>query len=212
MAQATLYSKTGTKKETPAKLSAKVFAVEANHELLGLAYRLHQGAGRVAGAHALTRGEVRGGGKKPWKQKGTGRARAGGTRLPHWTGGGKAFGPTGLESHTGTLPVKAKRAAVRQALSLQAADKKIMVLETFACPDGKVKPTLQLLEKIGIEGNVLIVVSLKDALVDRATRNIPEVKAVSATYLNVVDILNADAILISQEALEQVNAWLEADR
>jgi large subunit ribosomal protein L4 len=210
MAQATLYSKTGAKKETAAKLSTKVFGAEANHELLGLAYRLHLAAGRVAGAKTLTRGEVRGGGKKPWRQKGTGRARAGSSRLPHWTGGGVAFGPTGNENYTRTLPLKAKRAAIRQALSLQAADSKIHVIETFAAPEGKVRPTLLLLDKMKLDGSILIVVDQKDSLVDRATRNIPGVITVAATYLNVFDIMNADHIVISQKALDQINDWLEA--
>jgi large subunit ribosomal protein L4 len=208
MAQAVAYSKTGTKKETPVKLSSKVFAAVPNHDLIGLAYRIYLANGRVAGATTLTRGAVRGGGKKPWRQKGTGRARAGSSRLPHWTGGGVAFGPTGEENPTRSLPVKAKRAAVRQALSLQATDKKIMVVESFISTEGKVKPTLQLLEKLKADGNVLIVVETKDALIDRATRNLPGVKVVTAQYLNVFDIMNADAIIFSQKALGQVDAWL----
>ncbi len=210
MAQAIAYSKTGVKKDTAAKLSPKVFEVEVSHDLLGLAYRVYMAAGRAGGAQVLTRGGVRGGGKKPWKQKGTGRARAGSSRLPHWTGGGVAFGPTGEENHTRSLPVKAKRAAIRQALSAQAADKKIHVIETFACPEGKVKPTLELLDKMKLEGQILLVVSQKDALVERATRNIAGVTAVAATYLNVFDLLNADHIVISEKALEQINKWLEA--
>jgi len=210
MAQAVAYSKTGAKKDTPAKLSAKVFGVEANHELVGLAYRAYMAAGRTAGAQVLTRGGVRGGGKKPWKQKGTGRARAGGTRLPHWTGGGMAFGPTGEENHTRALPVKAKRAAIRQALSLQATDKKIIVLEAFDGGDGKVKPVAALLAKLGLDGLVVLVVADRTPVIDRATRNLPQVDVVAAKYLNVALILNADWLVMTGDAQTTVTNWLEA--
>lgn len=210
MAQAILYSKSGAKKETPVKLNAKVFGATPNHELLGLAYRIYMTNGRVGGAQTLTRGDVRGGGKKPWKQKGTGRARAGSSRLPHWTGGGMAFGPTGEENFTKTLPVKAKRAALRQALSVQANDKKVHVIETIDFSEGKVKPVVELLDKLKLEGNVLIVVGEKDAMTMRATRNIAGVMVVSAKYVNVYNLLTADNILVDQKALKQINEWLEA--
>jgi large subunit ribosomal protein L4 len=210
MAQATLYSKTGAKKETAAKLSPKVFAVEQNHELMSLAYNIYMGNGRAASAKTLTRGEVRGGGKKPWKQKGTGRARAGGTRLPHWTGGGVAFGPTGEQNYTRALPVKAKRAAIRQGLSAQAADKRIIILEAFDGGEGKVRPTAELLTKLNLDGRVVLVVADKTPLIDRATRNIPQVDVVTAQYLNIALILNADWIVMTSEAQEAVTKWLEA--
>jgi large subunit ribosomal protein L4 len=209
MAQAIMYSQTGVKKETPVKLSTKVFDLEANHDLLAMAYRIYLDNGRMGGAKTLSRGEVRGGGKKPWRQKGTGRARAGGTRMPHWTGGGVAFGPTGNENYQRTLTVKAKRAAIRQALSLQAKEQKLQVIEAFVATDGKVKTTVQLLDKLQLEGRILLVVDQKDAMTDRATRNIAGLKTVSAKYLNVFDILNADHILITQKGVEQVTDWLE---
>jgi large subunit ribosomal protein L4 len=208
MTQVAAYTKSGNKKETAAKLNAAVFGVEPNHNLLGLAYRAYLANGRTASAKTLTRGEVRGGGKKPWRQKGTGRARAGSSRIPHWTGGGVAFGPTGEQNYTVEIPTKMKRAAIRQALSLQATDKKLVVIEAFDSPEGKVKPTLQLLDKLKADGSVLIVVEAKDGLVDRATRNIPGIKAVEAKYVNVFDILNADLILISQKSLDVLGAWL----
>jgi large subunit ribosomal protein L4 len=210
MAQALVYSKTGARKEAPAKLSAKVFAVEPNHELMNLAYNIYMGNGRAASAKTLTRGEVRGGGKKPWKQKGTGRARAGGTRLPHWTGGGVAFGPTGEQNYTRSLPVKAKRAAIRQALSAQAADKRIVVLEAFDGGKGKVRPVAELLTKLNLDGRVVMVVADKTPMIDRATRNIPQVEVVTAQYLNIALILNANWIVMTSEAQDAVTKWLEA--
>lgn len=209
MAQAVLYSKTGTKKETPVKLSGTVFAVEANHDLLDLAYRAYLANGRTGAAQTLSRGMVRGGGRKPWKQKGTGRARAGGTRMPHWTGGGVAFGPTGNENHRIDMPVKAKRSAIRQALSLLTKDKKLSVIEAFDGGEGKVKPTVALLDKLGLEGNVVLVVANKTDTIDRATRNLSSVTVVAATYLNVFTLLNADHVLMTSEAEQAVTKWLE---
>lgn len=210
MAQAIIYSKSGSKKEAPAKLSKKVFAVEPNNELLKQAYETYLANGRASSAKTLSRGEVRGGGRKPWKQKGTGRARAGSIRLPHWKGGGVAFGPTGEQNYTKDMPVKAKRTAIRQALSVQAKDKKIVILEAFTGGDGKVKPVAQLLDKIKLDGSVLIVVSEKTPVIDQATRNLPAVKVVSAKYLNVYSILNADWIVMTTNAEKIVTEWLEA--
>ncbi len=210
MAQAVAYSKTGAKQVAAVKLSPWVFSIEANHDLVNRAYTAYLANGRTNNAKTLERGEVRGGGKKPWKQKGTGRARAGGTRMPHWRGGGVAFGPTGKENFSVAMPLKAKRVAIRQALSLQAADKRILVIDEFVATEGRVAPTLKLIEKMKLEGNILIVVEQKNALIDRATRNIPAVKAVSAKYLNVYEIMNADNIVVTKKALDVIGEWLEA--
>lgn len=208
MAVAT-YTKTGTKATTPAKLDKTVFGVEVkNHQLLKDAYLAYLANGRINLAKAKTRGEVSGGGKKPWRQKGTGRARFGSSRNPIWEGGGVAFGPTGNENYSRKLNTDSKRQAIRQALSLAAKEDKILVIETFSCPDGKIKPTIVLLNKLNAKGNVLIVVSTKDELVERATRNIPNIKAISAKYLNVYDILNADTLVISKKSLDVVDEWL----
>ena len=208
MAVAT-FTKSGNKATTPATLDKKVFGVKAvNHQLLKDAYLSYLAEGRSSGAKTKKRGEVRGGGRKPWRQKGTGNARFGSTRNPIWRGGGIAFGPTGNENHTLKVNAKAKRQAIRQALSLSATEERIKIIETFACPDGKVKPTVELLKKLGIKGTTLIVVSEKDQLTLRATRNLPNVKVVAANYLNVYDITNADNIVISVKSLEIINEWL----
>lgn len=208
MATATSYSKTGTKHEADVKLDKQVFGLEANHELVGQAYRTYLANGRTAGASTLKRGEVRGGGKKPWRQKGTGRARVGSIRVPNWKGGGVVFGPTGHENHTITLPVRMKRLAIRHALSLQAEAGQIAVIEAFASTDGKVKPTVELLSKMRLSGNVLLVVTEKSDLLERATRNIEGLEMVSAKYLNVYTVMNADHIVLTTDALEQVKGWL----
>ena len=208
MAVAT-YTKTGTKATKPATLHKSVFEeLPENHVLLKSAYTAYLANGRINLAVTKTRGLVSGGGKKPWRQKGTGRARFGSTRNPIWRGGGIAFGPTGKENYTQKLPVNQKRQALRQALSLAAKENLVKVIETFEYKDGSVKQTAAFLKKIEVKGSVLLVVSLKDDMVVRATRNYPNLTVVSAKYLNVFDILNADTIVIDQKALETIEEWL----
>jgi large subunit ribosomal protein L4 len=201
------YTKAGTKATTPAKLDKTVFGVEVpNHELLKSAYVAYLSNGRIGSANVKTRGLVRGGGKKPWKQKGTGRARFGSSRNPIWRGGGIVFGPTGNENYTHSMHTKAKRQALRQALTLNESN--IIVIETFECKAGKVADTTKFFNKIGAKGNVLLVVEAKDSLVDRATRNLATVKAVQANYLTVYDVLNADTIVVSKKGLDMIHEWL----
>ncbi len=203
------YTKTGNKATTPAKLDKKVFGLEvSNHDLLKQAYLAYLANGRANLAVTKKRGEVRGGGRKPWRQKGTGRARFGSIRTPIWRGGGITFGPTGEENYSKKMNLKAKRQALRQALSMAAGENKVKVIETFECKNGKVAETVKLINKMGLTGSILIVVSQKDDLVERATRNLPGVQAVQANYLSVFDILNADNIVISQKSLVLINDWL----
>jgi large subunit ribosomal protein L4 len=201
MAVAT-YTKTGSKAATPAKLDKAVFGVEArNHELLKLAYDAYRANGRDNLAVAKTRTQVRGGGRKPHRQKGTGRARAGSIRSPLWRGGGITFGPTGQENYSKQLNSKAKRQAVRQALSLANTAGKIIVIEDVVAKDGKTAGLAALLAKVGAARNTLIVVGQKSDELVRAARNLPNVKLASAGYLTVYDVLNADCLLFNQPAL-----------
>lgn len=203
------FTRTGTKATTTTKLDKSVFAIDVtNHELLKQAYVTYLSNRRNSHATVKTRGLISGGGKKPWKQKGTGRARFGSSRNPIWRGGGIVFGPTGGENYTKRLATTAKRQAIRQALSLAVKENNLLIIETFDCKDAKVSTTNKLFEKIGAKGNILVVVSLKDALVERATNNLKNVKAVQANYLNVYDLLNADTIVMSQKALSIVAEWL----
>lgn len=203
------FTKAGVKATTAAKLPKSVFEAEVkNHDLLKQAYTAYLSNGRTNNARVLTRGEVRGGGKKPWKQKGTGRARFGSIRVPIWRGGGITFGPTGEQNFTHKLSLKSKRAAICQALTLASKAGKISVIETFECKNGKVAETVKLLNKIEASGNVLLVVSVKDELVNRATRNVAGLKVVQAKYLNVFDILNADKVVISEKSVAMINEWL----
>ncbi len=207
MAKATAYSKTGAKQATAVTLDKAVFAAEVNQQLVGEAYKMYLANGRTNNAKTLKRGEVRGGGRKPWRQKGTGRARFGSIRVPIWRGGGIAFGPTGNENYQIAMPTKAKRAAIRQALSIKAEAKAIVVIDEFAST-GKTKEAAALLGKLEVTGNVLLVLASKTGQADQATRNLDAVKAVAAGYLNVFDVMNADSIVIEKAALQHIESWL----
>lgn len=197
-------STTTTKKAT---LPKEVFAVEVpNHELLKLAYDSYLANSRLASATTLQRGEVRGGGKKPWKQKGTGRARFGSTRNPIWRGGGVVFGPRGNENYTKRVSKTSKRVALRQALTLASQADKIVVKDVKTT--GKTSEVVKFLADNKIERKALIVVEEKTPELLRATNNIQNVRLVSATYLNVFDILNADTIVLSTKSVDVIKNWL----
>jgi large subunit ribosomal protein L4 len=210
---AATYTKAGAKAATQATLDKSVFGEEVkSHELLKNAYVAYLANGRRNLAVTKTRGLVSGGGKKPWKQKGTGRARFGSSRVPLWRGGGIIFGPTGNENYSLKINVKAKRKAIRQALSLAAGEGRINVIEAFDCKDGKVAQTVKLLAKMNVKGSTLLVVGKKDDLVERATSNLKDIKAVQANYVNVYDVMNANTIVITRDALDMIKEWLGGDK
>ena len=203
------FTAAGAKAATPAKLAKEVFGVEvANHQLVKQAYETYLANGRDNLAVVKTRGLVSGGGKKPWKQKGTGRARFGSSRNPIWRGGGIVFGPTGEENYTKKLPVAAKRQAIRQALSLAAAADKIVVVENLASKEGKTSDIAKLFAKLGANRRVLAAVTEKTPELVRATANLGDVKLVTAQYINVFDVMNADTIVLTADAQKVVEAWL----
>jgi len=193
-----------------ADLNQEVFGLDVqNHELLKTAYDAYLANSRSSHAKTLKRGEVRGGGKKPWKQKGTGRARFGSTRNPIWRHGGVAFGRTGEENFTKKISKSAKKLAVRQALSLKNAEKAVIILDEPVKMLGKTKEAANLLKKLGLEDkNVLAVTKEKYPELIRSTNNIANLKLVRATYLNVFDILNADAIVFGPNAVQATENWL----
>jgi large subunit ribosomal protein L4 len=203
------FTATGVKAATPAKLDKEVFALEVdNHQLLKDVYTAYLANGRENLAVTKTRGLVSGGGKKPWKQKGTGRARFGSSRVPLWRGGGITFGPTGNENYSKHVNTKAKRLATRQALSLANKGGKLIIIEVLDTKQSKVKTTVELLNKVGANRNTLLVVDNKDDNVNRATRNISNLKVVQANYLSVYDIMNADHIVITKPSLQIISDWL----
>lgn len=193
-----------------ATLDKEIFALEvSNHELIKLAYDTYLANSRSSHAKTLKRGEVSGGGKKPWKQKGTGRARFGSTRNPIWRHGGVAGGRTGNENFTKKLSKESKKLAVRQALSLKNADKAVLMFSGNEKFTGKTKDAVKALKDLKLDGkNVLVVCKEKTPEILRSTNNLPNVKLVRATYLNVFDIMNADAIVFENDALKAAENWL----
>lgn len=203
---------TTTTTKTPT-LAKDVFAVEVtNHELLKVAYDAYLANSRLSSATTKRRGEVRGGGKKPWKQKGTGRARFGSSRNPIWRGGGIVFGPLGIENYSKRIPTKTKRVALRQALSLANKAGKFLITDVTAT--GKTKDIATFLAKNKFEQvrRVLLVVDAKTPEMIRSTSNVGAVELVSAKYLTVYHILNADKIVLTPAAVKVVTEWLKADK
>lgn len=199
MAETTTAAKTALPKE--------VFNVEVtNHELLKLAYDSYLANARLASATTKQRGEVRGGGKKPWKQKGTGRARFGSSRNPIWRGGGIVFGPRGNENYTKKITTGSKRVAIRQALTLANQAKLIVVKDVKTT--GKTAEVVKFLADNKLDRKVLLVVDEKTPELIRATNNIQNVLLVRSTYLSVYHIMNADHIVIAPSALTTIKAWL----
>ena len=189
------------------KLPKDIFAVEVNnHELLKLAYDSYLANARLASATTKQRGEVRGGGKKPWRQKGTGRARFGSSRNPIWRGGGIVFGPRGNENYTKKLSKTAKRVAVRQALTLANEAKKIVIKDIKTT--GKTAEVAKFLEDNKLERRILVVVDEKSPELMRATNNIQNILVIRAVYLSAYHILNADTIVMSPAALPALTEWL----
>lgn len=196
-----------------ATLNKDIFglAVE-NHELIKLAYDAYLANSRSSHAKTLTRAEVRGGGKKPWKQKGTGRARFGSTRNPIWRHGGVAFGRTGEENFTKKISKAAKKQAICQALSLKNAEKAVKILPAEAKFTGKTKEAAKILKDMKLDNKyVLAVVAEKTDEILRSTNNIANLKVVRATYLNVFDIMNADAIVFGEAGLKAAENWLNGE-
>lgn len=210
MAVAT-FTKSGTKAASPAKLDKAVFGVEvANHQLIKEAYLAHLANSRPNLAASKKRGEVRGGGRKPWRQKGTGRARAGSIRSPLWRGGGITFGPTGSENYSRRLSASSRRQALRQALSLAADAGKIIIIEDFQPSADKTKAAAALLSKMGAGKSVLLVLDDARHSARLAVRNIDGVSSTLAKDLNTLAAMNADTIILTKKALEAVQVRLGA--
>ena len=192
------------------KLPKNIFAVDVpNHELVKLAYDSYLANARLASATTKQRGEVSGGGKKPWKQKGTGRARFGSSRNPIWRGGGVVFGPRGNENYTKKLSKTSKRVALRQALTMANEAKKIIVSEFNVT--GKTAEAVTFLADNKLERKVLLVVDEKTPAVLRSTNNLQNVLVVRANYLSVYHILNADHIVFTPQAVTVVTEWLSKE-
>ena len=189
------------------ELAENVFGVEINEGLVHQAVVMQLASQRL-GTHATkTRGLVRGGGRKPWKQKGTGRARSGSTRSPIWVGGGTVFGPH-PRSYAFSMPRKQRRLAIKCALTDKVNSKDFVVLENldFAAP--KTKDVVKLLSDFSVEDKALIITADFAENVEKSSRNIPGVKAINSNGLNVYDILNHNKLFITKDAITRIEEVL----
>ncbi len=203
MPQTTLYRKTGEEAGT-VDLPDELFAAPVNVAVLHQAV-VAQLAGRRLGTHdTKTRGEVAGGGKKPYRQKGTGRARQGSRSAPHYAGGGVVFGPH-PRSYAQRLPRKMKRLALRGALTAKYDDGAVKIVEDLAMVETRTRELVGYFDALGAAGRVLVVEPARDQKLELSARNLPGVVVILADSLNVVDVLNADTLLITQPALNAMS-------
>ena len=182
------------------ELDDEIFGVQPNIPVMEQVVVAQLAARRASGQHTKTRSEVRGGGAKPWRQKGTGRARQGTTRAPHWRGGGVALGPK-HRSFRQRTPKKMIRLALRSALSDRAADGKVVVLDTWGIDAPSTKAGIQALTGLGVEGRVLVVVTLDDEAVWKSLRNLGDVHILLTNELNAYDVLVSDWVVFTEASL-----------
>lgn len=189
------------------ELNDAVFGITPNVHVMNRAVLLQRASLRRGTHKVKGRSEVRGGGRKPWKQKGTGRARQGSIRAPQWKGGGTVFGPT-PRSYTFKLPKKVRRLAIKSALSSKVIDNNIIVLDALALNAPKTKEFAAILNNLKVERKALIVAPSYDDNVALSARNIPGVKFVAADGINVLDVLLYDKLIITKEAVQKVEEVL----
>ena len=190
-----------------AELRDDIFGVAVNKALMHQALVRQLANARLGTHKTKTRGEVRGGGRKPWRQKGTGRARQGTIRAPQWRGGGAVFGPT-PRSYKQRMPRKMRRQALRSALTVKASDAQVMVLDAFDMSEPKTKEVLGILQNLGVDSSALILLPQRDEVILRSVRNLPKVRTLVAQYLNVRDLLKYDYILMPLASLEVIEGIL----
>ena len=191
------------------KLNDNIFAIEPNDAVLHNAIVLNMANARQSSASTKTRSEVRGGGRKPWRQKGTGNARQGSIRATQWRGGGIVFGPTPNKDYKKKQNKKERRLAVLSALSYKNLEKELIVLENLSFEDNKTKNMTNLLDNLKIRNNkVLVVVDELTENVCLACRNLPNVKLVTFEEVNAFDTVNADNMLITESALNKLEEVL----
>ena len=191
------------KKVGTVDLSDSIFGIEPNAAVMHQVVLSYLAAQRQGTQSALTRAEVSGGGRKPWRQKGTGRARQGSTRAPQWTHGGVVFAPKPRD-YRFTINKKERRLALKSALSVKAAESDIIVVDSIATDEYKTKKIVAMLGAIGADKKVLIVLPEVDSKVIKSANNIPGVKTAQVNTINVYDILNADKLVIAKDAVSKI--------
>ena len=206
--KAPIYNQDGTAAGEQA-LDPKVFGIKANPALIHEVVVAQESNARETISHTKTRGEVRGGGKKPWKQKHTGRARHGSTRSPIWVGGGVVFGPRNTRVWTKKVNKKAKKAALRMVLSDKAAEGRIVVLSSLALKEYKTRAVAQLLAKLPLKGKkTLIALSSIPETVWKSAANIPALSVSRASSMNIVDLLKNQNLVIAADAVAELTKTL----
>ena len=185
------------------ELSEAVFGIDPNTAAVHEAVKNHLANKRQGTQSALTRAEVSGGGRKPWRQKGTGRARQGSTRAPQWTHGGIVFAPK-PRSYAYTLNKKVKRLALKSALSAKAAENNVVVIDSIKMDSIKTKTFANFLNAVGAEKKPLVVTAEADQIIVKSGRNIPGCEVTFANLLNVYDIVNANVLVVDKAALQKI--------
>jgi len=191
-------------KVSTVELPAAIFEAPINVDLMHQAYVRQMANARLGTHKTKGRGEVSGGGRKPWRQKGTGRARQGSTRAPHWVGGGKVHTPKPRD-YSLSMPLKMRRAALRSALSDKLAINGVVVVDAMALPEPKTRLMAKALDRLVGEASVLILIPEKNVeyeLVSRSANNLPDAKTLLASYLNIRDLMNYDKLMIPLPALD----------
>lgn len=185
------------------ELKDSVFGIEPNKAVLYDFVKMQLANKRAGTSSTKTRAEVSGGGKKPWRQKGTGRARVGSSRNPVWTGGGVAFGPK-MRDYSYRLPKKVRRLAMKSALSSKVIENNLIVVDDLQFAEPGTKLMAQTLEALKVGKKTLLVTMSDDNNVMKSARNLPGVKSLTADFINVYDLLNYETLLITQDAVAKV--------
>ena len=189
------------------ELPSSIFEAPIREDLMHQAFVRQLANARLGTHKTKTRSEVRGGGRKPWRQKGTGRARHGSRRSPIWVGGGNAHTPSPRD-YTKKMPRKMRRAALRSALSLKFAENELIILDELKLEEAKTKQMLDALEKLTGDSSALVILSSADEKVERSIRNIPDAKTLRAEYLNIRDLLKFDRVIMPLDAIEVIQSYL----
>lgn len=195
------------KKVKDAELSAAVFEIEPNVHVMHEVVRSQRAARRRGTHDTLTRGQVRGGGKKPWRQKGTGRARQGTIRAPQWAGGGTVFGPH-PRSYAFKVPAKVVKLAMRSALSAKLADGEIVVVDQLSFEKPSTKQAAEVLKNLGLEGRVTIIVPDDEVNTFLSFRNLSKVRVIGVSELNTLDFIDNKALVLTDAALTRIEEVL----
>ena len=203
---ATVYDRDG-KESGQLDLPEEIFNAPINTAVLHQAVKRQQANDRQGTAQTKTRGDVSGGGRKPWKQKGTGRARQGSTRAPQWRHGGVVFGPH-PHSYEEKMPRKQRRLALRVALSVKSQEGALRVVEEIVLEVPKTSMVANLFDQLGAGARTLFVIPEHDLMLEKSTRNLAGVKTILATNLNPTDVLIADTLVFTRTALSQIEEWL----